>query len=622
MSRWLLLITLGPIQDFIKEARRTRDLWFGSHALSELSRAAANAVAAHDGKLIFPALAKGDLELDSCWFPLRPKIYTPPISVANKIQAIVEGDPRLVAEAARKAVYDAWSAIADDVKSEVAACIEPGPDTTAIWNEQVRTLIEFYATWTELGDAPEEYAKARQDVERSLAARKNLRDFAQWKEAGKRKEAPKSSLDGARVSVLPKDRKTNKKAFTKYRISPNEQLDAVGLIKRAGFEPGQFAPIMNVAAAPWLKAIGANPEMQEALDKLGRACAALDLGRIERNLTVSANFRYDASVFYPDRWRSLFEEINELDDATRSHLQWGRANVQTPILDRLKPLGLPTRPSSYVACLRADGDHMGKTLDELAQHYGSEAHREFSRKLGQFPIRAREIVEDAAHLGSLVYSGGDDVVAFLPVASAVDCAEALQRAFKEIMAEALKGRQASAPTLSVGVGVGHVLESMGTLLDLGHKAEKAAKNGDRDNGDRNALAILFDKRSGGMRSWTASWDANPVVRLSDDVKLLGGALSTGKIYEIGAMLRRFRGIDDARGSPAMLDAFLAGLLAQSGAENGRAKATLADLELDAKARAGAFGARLAQLQDMTTRLLIAKELRANGWRGAASGGEQ
>ncbi|HTQ79571.1 MAG TPA: type III-B CRISPR-associated protein Cas10/Cmr2, partial [Thermoanaerobaculia bacterium] len=39
----ILLITLGPVQDFIAAARRCRDLWFGSWLLSELSKATAQA---------------------------------------------------------------------------------------------------------------------------------------------------------------------------------------------------------------------------------------------------------------------------------------------------------------------------------------------------------------------------------------------------------------------------------------------------------------------------------------------------------------------------------------------------------------------------------------------------
>ncbi|HMX54263.1 MAG: type III-B CRISPR-associated protein Cas10/Cmr2, partial [Candidatus Accumulibacter sp.] len=36
MSTWLLEIAIGPVQGFIAAARRSRDLWAGSHLLSEL----------------------------------------------------------------------------------------------------------------------------------------------------------------------------------------------------------------------------------------------------------------------------------------------------------------------------------------------------------------------------------------------------------------------------------------------------------------------------------------------------------------------------------------------------------------------------------------------------------
>jgi len=37
----VLVISFGPIQDFIASARRCQDLWFGSYLLSELARATA-----------------------------------------------------------------------------------------------------------------------------------------------------------------------------------------------------------------------------------------------------------------------------------------------------------------------------------------------------------------------------------------------------------------------------------------------------------------------------------------------------------------------------------------------------------------------------------------------------
>lgn len=82
----LLLVSLGPVQDFIAQARRMRDLWFGSHLLSELSRAVAKALALQGAELIFPALGKADAELEECDQPIRPGGDIPPLSSQQNIR--------------------------------------------------------------------------------------------------------------------------------------------------------------------------------------------------------------------------------------------------------------------------------------------------------------------------------------------------------------------------------------------------------------------------------------------------------------------------------------------------------------------------------------------------------
>jgi CRISPR-associated protein Cmr2 len=73
----VLLIALGPIQDFIMTARRTRDLWFGSYMLSECSKAVAKSILDNQEELIFPNPNKNDLEPDS------------EMSVVNNIAALI-----------------------------------------------------------------------------------------------------------------------------------------------------------------------------------------------------------------------------------------------------------------------------------------------------------------------------------------------------------------------------------------------------------------------------------------------------------------------------------------------------------------------------------------------------
>src|SRR5579875_304701 len=305
----LLLVALGPVQDFIAQARRSRDLWFGSHLLSELSRAAAARLATAGARLIFPALAACDPELAPCDAPTRPD-GAPPISIANKILAEVpaEIDPHGCAESVRQAVRERWLAIAQSVRNGRGRCVlAAGSD--AVWDEQVADILEFYAVWVPLAGA---YKDVRQAAEQALAGRKSLRDFCPWRHD--RAGAPKSSLDGARVSVLASDRRGA--GFRRLRIA----------------EPEQFVPIVNVAAGAWLRLAAAKAPAE--LAALREACRAQGIAQIWRSLPVVGPLPFDAGVLYPSRWPALFKELVPPQENAAVARRWGEAHVR-PLLRRM-----------------------------------------------------------------------------------------------------------------------------------------------------------------------------------------------------------------------------------------------------------------------------------------------
>jgi len=518
VTKHLLLVTLGPVQDFIAQARRTRDLWYGSHLLSELSRTAARALVNGDAELIFPALKRGDLELAPCPTPLRND-GNPPHSVANKLLAEVPAgiDPQVLARKTREAVMTFWrDDIAARVKRDCAPLLANGID--GVWDEQIDTLVEFLASWGPMDD----YATGRRQIEKTVAARKNLRDFVPWQH--QRGNVPKSSLDGGRETVLA--RRRDSILARKYRIGDSEQLDAVGLVKRAGGNPDQFVPITNVALAGWIDCASRNAS--EPLKTLIGACREIRLAPVNRPALPCARvFPFDASVLLRSRWKPALEAEGVPADPEA----WCRRNV-VPLLDTL------SEPYPYVACLAADGDHIGRAINDAL--LSPEAHRQFSRSLAEFANDARSIVED--HLGSVVYIGGDDVIAFLPLPRALVCADTLRLAFTSAMNARHGIPEALRPTLSVGIGVGHIMESMGDLLELGREAERIAKRGQGREDGRNALAVIVDKRSGGRRTWRARWDqweCDPVRRLGLDAKLLEQQLSARKVYEVDRIFARF-----------------------------------------------------------------------------------
>ncbi len=211
----LLAISVGPVQEFIVAARRTRDLWFGSYLLSEISREVAKAVENQGGCLIFPASTDAE-------------------NVANVTLAeLGSGDPKEVAKQAKEAAQNRWREFAEEARREASGVIR-----TNIWEDQVADVIEFYTAWVSRSD---DYQQDRAHVMRLLAGRKNCRDFLA---ARGRAGVPKSSLDGQRESVLKPPSEWTTRFRARLRIREGEQLDVVGLVKRVA---GGTQPYPSVA---------------------------------------------------------------------------------------------------------------------------------------------------------------------------------------------------------------------------------------------------------------------------------------------------------------------------------------------------------------------------------------
>ncbi len=128
---------------------------------------------------------------------------------------------------------------------------------------------------------------------------------------------------------------------------------------------------------------------------------------------------------------------------------------------------------------------MGQQLKQL---YSREAHFNFSKHLSAFSNQATQIIN--RHQGVLVYSGGDDVMAYLPVNQCLDAAKALRASFRAILDEA-RAPDAPVPSLSVGISIVHMLEPLEEVRSLTLAAEQAAKK------QRDRIAVFVQKRSGG-----------------------------------------------------------------------------------------------------------------------------
>ncbi len=491
---YLLALSVGPVQEFIAAARRTRDLWFGSQLLSEISKAAARAVADGGGALIFPAPnVTAELEPQS------------PLKVANVIVAeVLAADPQTVAREAKEAARECWRDIAGSAFLSSEHLIDRD-----IWADQVDDVIEFYSAWVPY--TTQTYQANRAAVMRLLADRKRCRDFLPAKGlAG----VQKSSLDGLRESVIRKGSLSGRS----LRLNQGEQLDAVGVVKRVGGDAKKYPSVARVAADPWLRRL-CKPEV-ERLTSVLPAGLFHEIDTSEtRGQPHFANFPYEGTAVYRSRYAEICEEAGVDDD----HL----APLAKTIADLARVHG---DPDPYLGVLVADGDRVGKAIAGITT---PDAHRVFSNALAEFAADVRRVVND--HNGVLIYAGGDDVVAFVPKDRCLDCARALHDLFDQTMSVALPA-QSARPTLSIGLAIAHFMEPREDLLAYGREAERHAKRQrprDKNQRERNALAVHLVKRGGGPVEMRMNWEQGPVAHLNRLVSLLkNGSVSGSVAYDM------------------------------------------------------------------------------------------
>jgi CRISPR-associated protein Cmr2 len=501
----ILIISLGPIQDFIASARRCRDLWFGSWLLSELSKAVAKGVcdSVKIDNLVFPGVkAEKDLAAGS------------DTSVANKIVAIVREplEPENVAEAGKQALNARLKELATTIfngvqdREEYAQWGEFFQRKTAV--AQIKDMIEFmWVSVTFQHDS--EYPMARKNAEELLAQRKRtlLWDLPKWNsEPG----IPKSSLDGQRESVIHEDVFTLAKRNSTlegrlrrvYGVKLNERLCGVDLLKRLGERKKdggahQFLSTPHLATGPLLQRIKNEAEKSDRITQHWRGY----LGRLNQlardepiEQTAARNHlvleHYDGMLLHENRLEEWFEHLP--NDPRNNERQKAFSHAQHALRDFFTATKLP-RPLPYFAVLMADGDHMGKAIEKRDS---VKDHQELSQDLDVFAQEARKIVE-GKYDGELIYSGGDDVLAFVPLNHAIECAQALKQDFAGRL-EKYKHPEGT-PSLSVGIAICHFMDPMGDAFKLARQAEKKAKE------KRNSLAIIADKRSGPATVISGIW---------------------------------------------------------------------------------------------------------------------
>lgn len=516
MNTFLVLLNFASVQSFLAAARRSRDLWYGSYLASELSKAMARALAEHGNTLIFPAPTNPQLDL----LPAAPGGG---LAVANKVLAVVRTKNDSPEEdwikEAKKAAQTRWQDIAG-VARIAGESLFPGGSSEIdpeIWDQQLNEPLEIFATWWPVAkeedlEDPERYPKHIAQLEELLARRKLSRLFHPSPlslEQSQHRE--KSSLDGRRESVLSP--RLPGKVRRRWGLNEREALDAVGLVKRLGgrFDhEGTFTPLTRLAIDPWVSRLD-NDTQNQLRGWLNNP--TLNQERLVSRVTADLYqaLPWDGQLLYPFRLDAALADLKAEADNNQNLIK-----ALTELREQLQPVWKEFgNPPTAVAVLAADGDKMGERISGLKTLI---EHQRFSQALSRFARTLPKEVEKTGR-GQVIYAGGDDLLAVLPVPACLKCAQAVHDAFGHAFDDLDLPKP---PTLSLGLALGHMLEPMGSLFDRARQALELAKGADHprlpEEKGRNTLAISLKPRSGGEIVWRGKFDQDqnpPIQRLED-----------------------------------------------------------------------------------------------------------
>ncbi|MBX3057905.1 MAG: type III-B CRISPR-associated protein Cas10/Cmr2 [Anaerolineae bacterium] len=555
----LLLFTIGPVQDFIAAARRTQDLWMGSYVLAYLSYEAMAAIREAAGynpeqpeeqpdPILFPALDEHPFTKGAAQSREQRRLLTLatlPNKFTAQVASIEQG--QAWARLAHCRVIEKWQEIAAAVEGKVPGSLVPGVDWKGwqeTWKKQIapESWLELYWIVYPNSTPPVSFGELNKRAEQALAARKGLRDFTAATERGER-----DSITGRRAALsspAQQPRRDLRQQWQKlgealHREGINKSSDYSGLsaalstqgheylsaidatkrfAQRFFFDPhwglrGAFPSTSSIASAVFRQKLLNTPAMKNACDefvdnlrkikgdngeKIPETLAQDGLPRLYTDFGKHPLLEYDGDLFYPDTYTD--KRLKDDYNITFSQDAVVKLSRNVSVLRDTAKKQKIALPPTYYGLLVMDGDRMGQ---KLAATKTVSEQRRISQDLMKFALGQVQLIVEDQYLGRVVYAGGDDLMAFLPLEHVLDAADALNQVFREAT-----GFEASA-----GVAIAHHLAPLDRVLQVAREAEKLAKG----RYGRNSIVFSVLKRSGEQLDVGTHWDYKelsilPIVR--------------------------------------------------------------------------------------------------------------
>ncbi|MBS9781365.1 MAG: type III-B CRISPR-associated protein Cas10/Cmr2 [Gammaproteobacteria bacterium] len=484
--------TIGPVQSFVGQARRTRDFWAGSFLLSWLSGVAMQSTIAQGGVVLFPQADDSFLNAISGKGNTKPQQG----SIPNRFKVIVDKNfnPQQVVED----VQTAWQALAEIIYNKEIKEYEL-ESTKIIWDRQVKHFWEI--SWVLVDD-----------IENSsgLDCRKNWRVHYLPDESGIKCTLMGDWQELSGIEGVRKKDRENREQFwctiaeknnAENDFSQKEMLCAMSYVKRrfiqyfadftvklSGFTaygwqlPKAVPSVSYIAAAPWFGKVLQNANYDDIKAFHQTSEKLYGLSEYESHIKciedAHRNKRYkgiDGNAFH----EIILDNTNKTDGKKAQPVKYALKKLKKDFGDI----------SPFYAVLMMDGDSLGKQMSDRKKQ------TPLTKGLATFTKRVPELVQN--HNGFLIYAGGDDVLALVTLEDALDCALAIRTHYQDCFHNT--GIETS---ISAAVIYTHINSPLKNIL---HESHQLLDNVAKEKAGRDAIAVRVYKGSGLSSEWAKKW---------------------------------------------------------------------------------------------------------------------
>lgn len=462
--------SLTPVQGFIEGSRSVRDLWVSSRLLTKLVGKAIEAGVKEGGCPLYPT---GNLSRHD--------------SIPNQFVMLFDDKDKAeaAASAMEVAVRGKWEDLAGKVQTLLTEKWFGHGNWNDDWAEQVGRYFETHTVVLQFTNSVP-WEKRWAELNRAIAANKAIRNFPGDHGRGRHKCTMMGELEQMGPTGEARGRKfwqdVSGDHIDGIWIRENERLCAVALVKR-------FLPSVS---ADYRKDI---PD----------------------TATIAVKPWYDlAQSKVPDEWQNFHDRYKDLNEKLKGKVTLGRVVLAATLPQLQKEAGAPVdvcglwnarqelrkaareanlgAPPAYLAAIALDGDHIG---DLLNQGQDKQYYNDLSEQLLQYAQEAENIIEAQ---GQPIYTGGDDLLALLPLKHFPK--GEYDQGDKSVLEVALdlRRRYPHIATVSGGLTIFHYKYDLRSALRLTREAIQEAKRC-----GRNRIGIRVAKHSGGHLGFTLRW---------------------------------------------------------------------------------------------------------------------